>query len=349
MMRSITRMLLLSGLLAFLSAAQAETVRVWSRPSRTYVSGPHGRYRVSRGSCRRSVRGSRLPPRPPMEEEASKHLAAMKKQVSDAMARDIWRREYSSVLRPGYGSVNPATLSAETQALLKTNLDAAGKQLAGQQEVLDAGRVSAPKAGPIDPRVLAQLKRMSEYLVGLRQFRVEAVDAREEVVAAPTRVHLQSRQVYDVKRPDRLRLRSKGERTDALLTFDGAQCRISDPVGQGDVVIPVKGDLPALFAAVEGQCAFTLPFSDLLYGDVYSRLVGSLSSARYLGVSTMYGHECHQLSCVSGGAEWQLWVAADGEPIPRRLLVRYRDEPNAPCYNVNFESIRPIDGETAEP
>ena len=75
-----------------------------------------------------------------------------------------------------------------------------------------------------------------------------------------------------------------------------------------------------------------LPLSDLLYGDPYPTMMGGVLYGKYLGTHLAAGASCHHLTFGQEGIEWQIWIDAGAQPLPRKLTIAYWDQPGVPQY-----------------
>ncbi len=88
-------------------------------------------------------------------------------------------------------------------------------------------------------------------------------------------------------------------------------------------------------AALE-RTGMVIPLADFLYSDVYGRLMGSVQRGVYLGIHDVAGTPCHHLSFQQETIDWQLWIDAGPEPLPRKLVIAYKTEDDVPQYQVTI-------------
>ena len=79
-----------------------------------------------------------------------------------------------------------------------------------------------------------------------------------------------------------------------------------------------------------------IPLADFLYSDVYDRLMGSVQRGVYLGIHDVAGIPCHHLSFQQETIDWQLWIDAGPQPLPRKLVIAYKTEDDVPQYEVTI-------------
>ena len=78
------------------------------------------------------------------------------------------------------------------------------------------------------------------------------------------------------------------------------------------------------------------PLSDFVYRDPYARMAPKIVSSRYIGLHEIEGTPCHHLFVSQEMVDWQLWVDAGEKPLPRRLVITYRDLPQTPGFAATF-------------
>ena len=79
-----------------------------------------------------------------------------------------------------------------------------------------------------------------------------------------------------------------------------------------------------------------MPLGDFLYADVYARLMGDVQRGVYLGIHDAVGVPCHHLSFEQATIDWQIWIDAGSEPLPRKLVITYKTEDEVPQYAVTI-------------
>ena len=75
-----------------------------------------------------------------------------------------------------------------------------------------------------------------------------------------------------------------------------------------------------------------MPLADLLYGDPYAVLTEDVTYSKYLGLHRAAGVLCHHLVFAQPTIEWQIWIDAGEQPLPRQLAITYVREPGEPQY-----------------
>jgi len=93
-----------------------------------------------------------------------------------------------------------------------------------------------------------------------------------------------------------------------------------------------KGSTDQLFYDLSEKHDLNFPIADLLYSNVSNTFQKSLLSSEYTGERTFQGVKTHHLSLETTGADWQIWIEADGSPLPRRFTITYVNDKGEPQY-----------------
>ena len=79
-----------------------------------------------------------------------------------------------------------------------------------------------------------------------------------------------------------------------------------------------------------------VPLADFVYADSYERLMGGVQRGEYLGIHQAAGVPCHHLAFEQATIDWQLWIDAGKDPLPRKLVITYKTEDEVPQYTVTI-------------
>jgi hypothetical protein len=98
----------------------------------------------------------------------------------------------------------------------------------------------------------------------------------------------------------------------------------------------VPGTIDGALDAVLQRTGMVIPLADFLYADVYARLMGSVERGVYLGLHEAAGALCHHLAFEQPTLDWQIWIDAGAQPLPRKLVIAYKTEDGVPQYTVTM-------------
>ena len=139
-----------------------------------------------------------------------------------------------------------------------------------------------------------------------------------------------------MRRPDRLSGDASGDARNGSFWFDGQTFTALDREQNVWASGTVPPTIDAALDWVFGQTGTAVPLADFLYANAYDRLMGDVQRGVYLGVHEAAGVQCHHLSFEQATIDWQLWIDAGPDPLPRKLVIAYKTEDDVPQYSVTI-------------
>jgi hypothetical protein len=194
----------------------------------------------------------------------------------------------------------------------------------------------APGSRLVDRRADEFMRQMSERLARAGAFALEAEEVYDEVPDQSPRRQLTDLRRVAMRRPDRLVGDTSGDAMNRTFWYDGKVFSALDKEqnvwASGAVPPTVDKALDWVFE----QTGTVIPLGDFLYADVYARLMGDVQRGVYLGIHEAAGVPCHHLSFEQATIDWQIWIDAGREPLPRKLVITYKTEDEVPQYAVTI-------------
>ncbi len=198
----------------------------------------------------------------------------------------------------------------------------------------------APRAGSatttIDPRADDVMKRMSAFLAGMKTFTLEAEETFDAEFARAYRIQLTNVRTLTVERPSRFATVATGDTLHRASWYDGKSLTVLNRKQNVYASLDMPGTIDAVLDALATDYEVVLPLSDLLYSETYPTMMGSVLYGKYLGTHLAAGTSCHHLTFGQEGLEWQIWIDAGAQPLPRKLTIAYWDQPGVPQYHAVF-------------
>ena len=189
----------------------------------------------------------------------------------------------------------------------------------------------------IEPRAEALVRAMSDRLAQAEALTFEAEEVYDEVPEHSPRQQLTSRRHIVLRRPNRLAGDAVGDAIHRAFYYDG---RIFSAIDKEQNVWASGIVPPTIDEALDwvfDRTGTVVPLADFLYADVYARLMESVQRGVYLGLHDVGGVPCHHLSFEQATIDWQLWIDAGPEPLPRKLVIAYKTEDEVPQYAVTID------------
>jgi hypothetical protein len=193
----------------------------------------------------------------------------------------------------------------------------------------------------VEPKADRLLKEMGIYLKGLDEFSFH-LDTVQDQETSSCWVEFASAVDVFVRRPDGFKLARTGDKGRAEVYYDGKSVALYNPDKQFYARADAPATIPETLDFLNDKLGVTLPVADLLFPDSYEVLTDGMESGFYVGLHPVLGVPCHHLSFISkGGIEWQIWIEDGKMRVPRKLVIRYVDQPGVPRFAALFSDWDP--------
>lgn len=190
---------------------------------------------------------------------------------------------------------------------------------------------AAPEAGAIDPQADRVLREMGEYLSSAREFSFHAEAAYDEVVGGQ-KILFGGAGDISVRRPDRLNVEFDGDERQVRAVFDGQTITVYNLARNVYAAVDSHSELDAALDRLFEVYGSSVPLADFVYSNPYETLIENVQSGFLVGQHRVDGVRCHHLAFSQEGIDWQVWVEIGPRPVPRKLVITFKDEPDSPQY-----------------
>jgi hypothetical protein len=218
------------------------------------------------------------------------------------------------------------------------------------QTVLTVPVLSDQKQGstqsPSELQAMPVLKNMSEYLAHAGRFSVTIRDGYDVVQESGQKIEFGELRVVTVSRPDRMRhpdrLRIEVERSNGqkdLVIFDGTDMTIYTANHNIYSTTSRRGTLDQAIKYALDDLKIRMPLTLMFLSALPSELDNLGVSADYVEKTTITDVPCDHLAVrTAGGVDFQVWVAQGSEPLPRRIVITYKDENGQPQFRADLSN-----------
>jgi hypothetical protein len=195
---------------------------------------------------------------------------------------------------------------------------------------------SFAQSDAIDPEALRLLRRSTEHIAAMKQFRVDASSSIEVVLETSQKIQLDQRSALTVRRPNKLRAERLGEVSDQVLYYDGKSLTVSLPREGAFATLPAPATIEATLDFARDQLGIVAPASDLIHQDAYELLSTGLTSAMIVGDAIVGGVRCDHLAFRNPEVDWQIFIQQGDKPLPRKFVVTSKKMPQSPSFTVEL-------------
>jgi hypothetical protein len=202
--------------------------------------------------------------------------------------------------------------------------------------------VSAQAAG-VDPEAARLLRRMSDYMGGLQRFSLDTENTLEAVLVSGQKIQFDGTTEVTVRRPNRLYAERGGD-TRQNFYYDGKTLTLYNPAENYYATVPAPGTLEAMLDFARDSLDVVAPAGELLFADAYGRLMQDATSGLVVGKAIVAGVECEHLAFRGPVVDWQIWIQAGDEPLPRKYVITTKDLAGWPQFTVVVRNWNPAPG-----
>jgi hypothetical protein len=198
----------------------------------------------------------------------------------------------------------------------------------------------APAAAPVtetQAQASAILTRMADFLAGTQRFSVSLNAGYDAVQKSGQKIEFGDTRKVTVSRPDRLRM--EGERSDGaktLTVFTGKEIVLIDETSNVYATAPQPGGLDDTIVHFVKDLGMKLPLAVLLVSQLPAELKARVRSVDYVERTNINGSPSHHLAARTDMVDFQVWVADGDKPLPRRVVISYKQAKGEPQFWAQF-------------
>jgi hypothetical protein len=199
------------------------------------------------------------------------------------------------------------------------------------------GQSTGNQASAVDLESLAILKKATDYLTGLPQFRCKGYKEVDAVQESGQKVQFFSSYDVHLKRPNRIFVsRTDDDGIMRRFWYDGKTATMYD---EGEKVfgqMQVPETIDEMLDYLETVLESPPPLADILYNDLSFLAERALSGA-YLGISFIQNIACDHLAFRGESVDWQIWIDRSEKPLFRKIVITYKELPGEPQLSAHLE------------
>jgi hypothetical protein len=207
----------------------------------------------------------------------------------------------------------------------------------GTTPVLAAGETPAASATEQDPEAKAILMKMAEFIARAPAFSMTLRSGYDAIQADGQSIEFGEKRHILLQRPDRLRVeteRSDGE--PGLVLFDGKEITFFKADDNVYSRVEKSGTIDDFLVYLVRDLQVTLPLARMIHSGFPQQLEKMVTAISYVEEDTLFDVVTDHLAIRSADVDMQLWVAQGDEPLPRRIVLNYKNAPGQPQFRGDF-------------
>ena len=193
---------------------------------------------------------------------------------------------------------------------------------------------AAAQPAGIDPQATKLVKASTDFLASQKRFSAETRSSLEVVLTSGQKIQFDHLARLSVQRPNKLRADRVGDLVEQAFYFDGKSLTIFNPGEKYYATVAAPGTLEEMLDFARTRLDIVAPAGDLIYSNAYDILMTDVTQGFVVGKGVVEGVLCDHLAFRAPHVDWQIWIQEGKEPLPRKLVITTRDQPNAPQFSV---------------
>jgi hypothetical protein len=188
------------------------------------------------------------------------------------------------------------------------------------------------KQGAVNSRADQLLISACRALGGADAFSFHAEIIFDRAFRTGIKVQYAAAMDFAVQRPDQLAINFQSDIGAKELWYSGSTLTILDAAHKAYATLTVPSLIDGMLEQLADKQKMTIPLSDFAASDPCALVRKQVTYGAYVGIGDVNGVDCDHLIFSSPKADFQLWLDRAAKPIPRKVVITYRDLPGAPEY-----------------
>jgi hypothetical protein len=184
----------------------------------------------------------------------------------------------------------------------------------------------------IDAQADPIIKQMCDTLDRAKAFRFHVSAAMDRPVETGRLAQFHRTSDITVVRPNQLYAKTDSDDGTWSVWYRGKTLTILDREANTYATEAVPGRIGEMLDYMVDKYDLVVPMADILVGGTYDSLLADVESGTYVGLHTVGETECHHLLFRQENIDWQIWIDAGKQPLPRKLVITYKEELDQPQY-----------------
>ncbi|MDB6178321.1 DUF2092 domain-containing protein [Paracoccus sp. Z330] len=190
----------------------------------------------------------------------------------------------------------------------------------------------------VEPAAVAALEQMGQALSGLESFHLSAETEMEVVLDSDQKLTIGGKIMYDVRRPDGLRVALDTDVLQREFYYDGQTAIYVSPDQGYYAVIPEAPDsIHELLELASQKYGLNFPAADLFIWGTEHEPVDQITEGFLVGPATIAGQSVNHWAYRTESQDWEVWLQAEGDPLPLRISYVDRTDPALPRFSATYE------------
>ena len=194
--------------------------------------------------------------------------------------------------------------------------------------------IARPSFCDDDPEAI--LKSSLDLLARTKRIFMRAVVTNDEITTTGQKLQRNHDMMIWIRRPDAMRIDLTADRFRRIVRYDGKALSVFDPDQKFYATAAAPATIDATMSMAREKLTLDLPLGYLFADDAYAKMNAAGRKGTYVGLHRVGGTLCHHLSFTQDNVDWQIWIAALGQNVPRKIVIDFKNRPGRPQYTATM-------------
>lgn len=188
-----------------------------------------------------------------------------------------------------------------------------------------------------DRQFMAMLQNMANTIADAKHFSVTVSSSYDAPQANGQLVEFGVVRTIQLNRPNYMRVdlqRSDGDKR--ILVFDGKHIVYHNVEENVYTKTENPGDIDEVLKHLVGTLKIPLPLARMFRTNFRKELERIAMEINYVEKNVLTDEPTDHLAIRSNDVDFQIWITQGSNPLPRRLVITYKNFEGAPQYRANF-------------
>jgi len=190
-----------------------------------------------------------------------------------------------------------------------------------------------------DQQAMDILQNMARTLAGAEQFSVTVSSSYDAPQENGQMVEFGSMREIQVKRPDKMRVDvQKSDGDQRITVFDGKQIIVHNVKENIYAKADKAGTVDDAVKHLVGVLKTPLPLGRLFRTTIPAELEQMVEEIDYVELNMLTDVPTDHLAARTRDVDFQIWIAQGKEPLPRRIVITYKNFRGDPQFRADFSN-----------
>ena len=184
----------------------------------------------------------------------------------------------------------------------------------------------------IDPQAAEILQNMSYFLGSKSEYTFKADAMFDVLISGERKIQYSAQETVYVQKPDKFTIEYVTDIGGYKIWYTAGQTTILSLPTNDFTLTTLPGSIDQALKKLMEQYNFAPALSEFLFINTYREMTQNVISGAYFGTSKVFGTKCNHLTFVQNNIDWQIWIDAGRRPVPRKLVITYKNLPGSPQF-----------------